>query len=160
MFSTDLWNKASRVKLSTMIFNTTRRNHEQIIFGSSTDSGVRVWTGPQCPSSGRTSHRESSFRLRRGGGVMPTGTYNVSRLALSQRELVVRGSDNSAFVLPMVFDDVASDHAGLGFEHVGDTYFLSKVETLEGVYTVGTPRPLTKVAQIKDNHTMSSSGSN
>jgi len=100
------------------------------------------------------------FDFVAGGEVMPAGTYNVSRLAGSQRELVVRGSDNSAFVLPMVFDDVASDHAGLGFEHVGDTYFLSKVETLEGVYTVGTPRPLTKVAQIKDNHTMSSSGSN
>jgi len=100
------------------------------------------------------------FDFVAGGEVMPAGTYNVSRLAGSQRELVVRGSDNSAFVLPMVFDDVASDHAGLGFEHVGDTYFLSKVETLEGVYIVGTPRPLTKVAQIKDNHTMSSSGSN
>jgi hypothetical protein len=100
------------------------------------------------------------FDFVAGGEVMPAGTYNVSRLAGSQRELVVRGSDNSAFVLPMVFDDVASDHAGLGFEHVGDTYFLSKVETLEGVYTVGTPRPLTKVAQMKDNHTMSSSGSN
>jgi hypothetical protein len=100
------------------------------------------------------------FDFVAGGEVMPAGTYNVSRLTGSQRELVVRGSDNSAFVLPMVFDDVASDHAGLGFEHVGDTYFLSKVETLEGVYTVGTPRPLTKVAQMKDNHTMSSSGSN
>jgi hypothetical protein len=60
----------------------------------------------------------------------------------------------------MVFDGVASDHAGLAFEHVGDSYFLSKVETLEGVYTVGTPRPLTKVAQMKDSNTLTSSGSN
>jgi len=100
------------------------------------------------------------FDFVAGGKAMQAGTYNVSRMVGPQRELVVRGSDNSAFVLPMVFDDVASDHAGLGFEHAGDTYFLSKVETLEGVYTVGTPRPLTKVAQMKDNHTMSSSGSN
>jgi len=100
------------------------------------------------------------FDFVAGGKAMSAGTYNVSRIVGPQRELVVRGSDNSAFVLPMVFDGVASDHAGLGFEHVGDSYFLSKIETLEGVYTVGTPRPMTKVAQMKDNSTMSSSGSN
>ena len=94
------------------------------------------------------------------GKAMPAGTYYVSPIVGPQHGLVFRGDDNSAFVLPMVFDGVASDHAGLGFEHVGDSYFLSKIETLEGVYTVGTPRPMTKVAQMKDNSTMSSSGSN
>jgi hypothetical protein len=100
------------------------------------------------------------FDFVAGGKAMPAGTYNVSRIVGPQRELVVRGSDNSAFVLPMVFDGVASDHAGLGFEHVGDSYFLSKIETLGGVYTVGTPRPMTKVAQMKGNIGLSSSGSN
>jgi hypothetical protein len=102
------------------------------------------------------------FDFVAGGKAMPAGTYNVSRIVGPQHGLVIRGDDNSAFVLPVVFDGVASDHAGLGFEHVGDSYFLSKIETLEGVYTVGTPRPMTKVAQMKDNSTMSSSlsGSN
>jgi hypothetical protein len=100
------------------------------------------------------------FDFVAGGKAMPAGTYNVSRIVGPQHGLVIRGDDNSAFVLPMVFDGVASDHAGLGFEHVGDSHFLSKIETLEGVYTVGTPRPMTKVAQMKDNSTMSSSGSN
>ena len=44
------------------------------------------------------------------------------------------------------------------FEHVGDRYFLSKVETLEGVYTFRTPRAMTKVAQMKDHGTVTSSG--
>jgi hypothetical protein len=99
------------------------------------------------------------FDFVAGGKAMPAGTYNVSRIVGPQHGLVIRGDDNSAFVLPVVFDGVASDHAGLGFEHVGDSYFLSKIETLEGVYTVGTPRPMTKVAQMKDNSTMSSSSS-
>jgi len=103
---------------------------------------------------------KAPFDFVAGGKAMPAGTYNVSRIVGPQRELVVRGSDNSAFVLPMVFDGVASDHAGLGFEHVGDSYFLSKIETLGGVYTLGTPRPMTKVAQMKDNIGLSSSGSN
>lgn len=100
------------------------------------------------------------FDFVAGGKPMLAGTYNVSRMVGPQRALVVSGSDNSAFVLPMAFDGVASDHAGLTFAHVGDSYFLSKVETLEGVYTLGTPRLMTKVAQMKDSSIMSSSGSN
>jgi len=95
-----------------------------------------------------------------GGKAMPAGTYTVSRIIGPQSGLVIRGYDKSALVLPMVFDGVTYDHAGLAFEHVGDSYFLRKIETPKGVYTVGTPRPMTKVAQMKDNSTMSSSGSN
>jgi hypothetical protein len=100
------------------------------------------------------------FDFVAGGKAMPAGTYTVSRIVGPQSGFVIRGYDKSAFVLPMVFDGVTSDHAGLAFEHVGDSYVLSKIETLEGVYTVGTPRPMTKVAQMKDNSNMSSSGSN
>jgi hypothetical protein len=100
------------------------------------------------------------FDFVAGGKTMPAGTYNVSRVVGPQRGLIIRGSDSSAFVLPMVFDAGTADHASLGFAHVGDSYFLSKIETLGGVYTVGTPRPMNKVAQMKDNSSLSSSGSN
>jgi hypothetical protein len=44
---------------------------------------------------------------------------------------------------------------------VGDKNFLSKVETPLGVYSIKTPRAMTKLAQIKDHPTGSlSSGTN
>jgi hypothetical protein len=47
----------------------------------------------------------------------------------------------------------------LSFEHVGGKYFLSKVETLDGVHTFGIPRVLVKIGQMKDQGP-SSSGAN
>jgi hypothetical protein len=74
--------------------------------------------------------------------------------------IVIRSDDKSALLLPIVFDGVPAEQAKLGFEHVGDRYFLSKVETLAGVYRIGIPRAMTRVAQTKDHGTMSSSGTN
>jgi hypothetical protein len=101
------------------------------------------------------------FDFVAGGQTLPAGTYNVTRASdQAFPALVIRSFDNSAFVLPMFFDGVSTDHAELHFEHVGDKYFLSKVETPAGVYAIGTPRPMTQVAQMKDQGTMSSSGTN
>ena len=95
------------------------------------------------------------------GQAMPAGTYNVSRIDGPQRGLVIKGSDSSTFFLPIVFERVDSDQASLGFKHIGTSYYLSTVKTLDNVYTLGTPRPMTKVAQMKDNtSSSSSSGSN
>jgi len=60
----------------------------------------------------------------------------------------------------MVFDGAPADHAELSFEHIGDKYFLSKVETLAGIYSIRTPRAMTKVAQMKDDGSGSSSETN
>jgi len=101
------------------------------------------------------------FEFVAGGETLPAGTYTVSRVSPdSQPSLLIRSYDNSAFLLPIVFDDVPADQAKVDFKHVGDTYFLSKIETPVGVYTIGTPRPLTVVAQMKNHSSMSSSGSN
>ena len=76
--------------------------------------------------------------------------------------LVIRSATTKArLLLPIAFDESSCwDVQTLSFEHVGDKYFLSKVETPAGVYTFGTPRAMTKVAQMKDHGTMSSSGAN
>ncbi len=60
----------------------------------------------------------------------------------------------------MFFEGVSADEAELGFEHVGDKYFLSKIETPASVYAIRTPRAVTQVAQMKDHGTGSSSGAN
>ena len=98
------------------------------------------------------------FEFVAGGKSMPAGTYTVSRIFGPQSGLVIRSYDNSVFLLPMDLDGAVADSAGLAFERVGNTYFLSKIETLEGVYTVSMPRLMLNVAQMKHTSTTSSSG--
>jgi hypothetical protein len=101
------------------------------------------------------------FEFVAGGQTLPAGTYTVSRVSdQTSSPLLIRSNDNGVFLLPMVFDGVAADHAELSFEHVGDKYFLSKVETLAGAYAIRTPRAMTQVAQTKDHGTGSGSGAN
>jgi hypothetical protein len=101
------------------------------------------------------------FEFVAGGQTLPAGTYNVTRVSdQAFPGLVIRSSDNSAFLLPMFFDGVSADHAELNFEHVGGKYFLSEVKTPAGVYAIRTPRPMAQVAQMKDQGAMSSSGTN
>ena len=80
------------------------------------------------------------FDFVAGGKVLPAGTYTVSRVdpTRGSRELEIRSYETraSVFVLPTVFDDVRSDTAQLNFEHLGDTYFLSAIETPIGTYSV------------------------
>jgi hypothetical protein len=106
------------------------------------------------------------FEFVAGGTTLPAGTYRVSRVYPAGRSvLAIQSSDNSVFVLPVVidgvFDGAYADHGELSFVHVGDKNFLSKVETPDGAYTIKTSRAMTKVAQIKDHGTgSSSSGTN
>lgn len=101
------------------------------------------------------------FDFVAGSKTLPAGTYSVSRVSdHASPALVIRSYDNSAFLLPLFFDGVSADHAELRFEHVGDKYFLSKIETPVGVYAIRTPRAMTQVAQMKDHGTGSSSGAN
>ncbi len=101
------------------------------------------------------------FEFVAGGVTLPAGKYSVSHVSPKVRPaLVIRSYDNSVFLLPVVFDGASSDNAELGFEHVGDKYFLSKVETPAGVNAIRAPRAMTQVAQMKDHDTGSPSDAN
>jgi hypothetical protein len=52
-------------------------------------------------------------------------------------------------LLPVTFDGASVEGALFTFQHVGNKYFLSKVKTPAGVYTLGTPRALTTEALKK-----------
>ena len=90
------------------------------------------------------------FDFVAGGKVLPAGEYTVNRVSptTGSRELEMRSYETraSVFVLPTVFDDVRSDRAQLHFEHLGDTYFLSAVETPIGTYTIDIPLSAIKLA--------------
>src|ERR1700688_3423986 len=100
-----------------------------------------------------------SFEFVAGGETLSPGKYNVSRISPDSKPgLVISSYGKSASVLPVPFDGIAADQAKFDFDHVGDKYFLSAIKTPAGIYTIGIPRQMTKVAQVKDHAAMSSSG--
>jgi hypothetical protein len=78
------------------------------------------------------------FEFIAGGATLPAGEYRVSRLSPGvNRELFITGyNKGAAFIFPVSFDDNAANQPTLSFERVGGKYFLSKIKTLGGVYTM------------------------
>lgn len=99
------------------------------------------------------------FEFVAGGKTLSAGTYSVgSVFPESDLTLIIRSLDKGEFLLPVDFAGASGGQAKLSFEHIGHTYFLSKVQTPAGVYTIGTRRAMTKLAQMKDHGTVASSG--
>lgn len=89
------------------------------------------------------------------------GTYSVNRVSPeTHRSLFIGSHDKGAFVLPIVFEGAPAEHARVRFERIGDKYFLSKIETPAGVYTIAIPRATTQLAGVKDGGTFPYSGTN
>jgi hypothetical protein len=102
------------------------------------------------------------FEFIAGGKTLPAGTYSIGRLSPGiHPSLIIDSKDSGAFVLvlPVVPDGDSGGHAELRFGRVGDKYFLSKVATPAGVYTILTPKAMAKLAQMNDHGITSSSGS-
>ena len=97
-----------------------------------------------------------------GGKVLPAGTYKVSRVSSNgSRTLEISSYETGARVLltPTLFDDTQIGHAQLNFEHAGDKYFLSGIETPIGTYAITIPRSAITLA-LMEQHGTSSSGGN
>ena len=100
------------------------------------------------------------FDFVAGGATLPAGEYKIHRVdSSSNRELVIYSYRNGgAFVLPVAFDGGLTNQPTLSFEHTGGRYFLSRVKTAGGVYTMTTPPA--RIALAKSQSTSSPSGSN
>jgi hypothetical protein len=99
------------------------------------------------------------FEFVAGGATLPAGTYSVGPLSLDAHSgIAIRSYEHGALVLPMVVDESRAGQSKLSFEHVGDKYFLSEVDTPTGVYTLALPRVMPALAQVKGQGAFSSSG--
>jgi hypothetical protein len=101
------------------------------------------------------------FEFVAGGATLPAGEYRVSRVNPGvNRELAISGyNKGSAFLLPLAFDNGPADQPTLSFEHVGGKYFLSKIKTPGGVYTMTTSREMVMLGKANSPSPSTSSAS-
>jgi hypothetical protein len=102
------------------------------------------------------------FEFVAGGATLPAGEYRVSRVNHGKnRELAISGHNKeNAFLLPLTFDDGLANEPTLSFQHVGGKYFLSRIKTTSGVYTMPASREMIMLGQSSNQGTMSASGTN
>jgi hypothetical protein len=101
------------------------------------------------------------FEFVAGGATLPAGEYRVSRVNPGvSRELAIRGyNKGSAFLLPLAFDGGFANEPTLSFEHVGGKYFLSKIKTPSGVYTMPASREMVMLGKANSPSPSTSSAS-
>ena len=102
------------------------------------------------------------FAFQAGGATLPAGDYRIKRANPGvNRELAITGyNKGGAFLLPLAFDQKTSDAPTLSFAQIGGRYYLSKVKTLNNVYTMPVPPAAIALAQTNSQRTLSSSGTN
>src|ERR1700739_2670082 len=96
-----------------------------------------------------------------GGRTLPAGRYTVNRLSDDRRSglsIVSYERRSGVFVLTSQFENQPADDAKVRFERVGDMYYLSSIETLDGVYTVSLPHSISVLARSKHGGGTSASG--
>jgi hypothetical protein len=98
------------------------------------------------------------FEFVAGVKTMPAGTYTISRVSTGHSSLIIRSFDEGTMVLPIAVDEPSAEQAELTFEHVGDKYFLNKVETPAATFTIAIPRTMTTLARVKIDGAVSFSG--
>jgi hypothetical protein len=84
------------------------------------------------------------FEFVAGSATLPAGDYRVSRLNPGvNQELFISGyNTGGTFLLPLAFENSSASEPALSFDHVGGKYFLSKIKTLDHVYTMPASREL------------------
>ena len=111
------------------------------------------------------NHREVivkiPYQFVAAGRTLPAGTYTVSRLSddrLAGLSISSYEQRSGVLVLANHFDNRPADNTKILFERVGDTYYLSSIETLDGVYTLPLPRSGVLMAKSAHTDSMSASG--
>jgi len=101
------------------------------------------------------------FEFVAGGATLPAGEYRVSRLnpGVNQELFISSYNKGGTFILPVSFDNNPANQPTLSFEHVGGKYFLSKIETLGGVYAMPASREMVMLGKANSPNASPSSAS-
>ena len=103
------------------------------------------------------------FEFVAGDATLPAGEYRISRVNPgTNQELAIRGyNKGGALLLPLAYDEVtaADKEPTLSFERVGGEYFLSKIKTSSGVYTMPASREMVMLGKVTSSSPSTSSGS-
>ena len=111
------------------------------------------------------THREAIVKMPyefvAAGRTLPAGTYTVSRLSDDRRaglSIVSYETRSGVLVLTNQFEHRPAEDAKIRFKRVGDMYYLSSIEALDGVYTLPLPRSALLVEKSAHTNGMSASG--
>jgi hypothetical protein len=102
------------------------------------------------------------FEFVVSGKTLPAGTYTVSRFSDDKSEGVILSSREnrvSVFVHPIEVASARMDKPSVSFERVGESHFLSKIETEHDIYTIPVSRALVLEARGKQTDGTSASRS-
>jgi len=96
-----------------------------------------------------------------GGKTLPAGTYAITRISSDrERPWEIRNTvtPRDGVLLQPIFFDGAVDHAGVRLERVGDTYYLSRVATSVGAFTLPVPEAANSVPGGRQHDAVSAAG--
>ena len=96
------------------------------------------------------------------GKTLPAGTYRVNRVTgTHQKGLIISSFENrvSAIILPTAVENSYADKAEVSFEQVGGERFLSKIQTVDHLFTIPVSRSEILAAAARSQSGTSASGS-
>ena len=96
------------------------------------------------------------------GKTLPAGTYRINRVNDRDiADLAIFGTENhtSALLHSSEVTSATENKPTLSFEHIGNQYFLSKVETADHVFTLPVPTKQAVEVAMKKQSSPSASGS-
>jgi len=95
-----------------------------------------------------------------GGKTLPPGTYTVKRASDANPRVLIFSSlesHSSAIVLPIWGRSGDADNASATFLQIGGQYFLSKIETANGIITIPVARSAVVQATVQNGTSTSGS---
>ena len=111
------------------------------------------------------THREVIVKIPyefvAAGRTLPAGTYIVSRLSddrVAGLSIISYEQRSGVLVLANQFESRPADDTKVFFERVGDMYYLSSIQTLDGVYSLPLPRSAVLMAKSAHTYGMTASG--
>ena len=118
--------------------------------------------GAQAQEEGRVVAK-IPYEFVAGNKTLPAGTCAITRISSDrERPWEIRNTvtPRDSAILQPIFSDGMVHPAGLSLERVSDTYYLSRVATAAGAFTLPIPKAANTVARVEQRDAVSVAGAN